>query len=213
MWNPKFMAGVALSVLTMSTQVFADSNRHFDDGYYVKAKVVRVQPIVRVVQVATPREVCWDERVRQVDNGYRAHSDAPVPMIVGGVVGGLVGNQIGKRGQRNALTIAGTIVGATVGHSISHQSRHDHRSGRSYTTIERRCETVTDYYDEERVDGYNVTYKYQGRHFNTRSDGAPGKHIRVWVQVRPTHDYGRVSRNSRRHHRHDHDCDDDCFDT
>lgn len=212
MWQSKTIAGIALSALAISTQAFARGSHHRDDGYYVNAKVVRVEPILRVVRVAAPREVCWSEQVRHVDDGRRDHHN-PVPMIVGGVVGGVVGNQIGSRGKRDALTIAGTLLGAAVGHSISRESRHHYPRSRSYTTIERHCETQTEYHQEERLDGYHVTYRYHGHHFTTRTRHRPGKRIRVWVQVEPTHDDEHLTNPGLGYRSPDHTCGSDCFDT
>lgn len=214
MWHFKLLGHFALGALVVSTQAIADRGRHFDDDdYYVNAKVVRVKPIVRVVEVATPREVCWDERVRHVERRRGGHSDSPLPVIVGGVVGGVVGNQIGRRHHRDALTIAGSVIGAAVGHSVSRERHHPPRR-RSYTTTERHCEIETDYREEERIDGYDVTYRYNGRHFTTRTDHEPGKRIRVRVQVEPALDNDAYfSRSERRHRRADRFCRDDCFDT
>lgn len=202
MWQSKAIAVAALSALAVSTPALAGGGRHLDDEYYVSADVVRVEPVVRIVQVASPREVCWKEKVRHVSHPrwhrhrhhHRRNHHSPLPMIVGGVVGGVVGNQIGKGGGRDALTIAGTLIGAAVGHSVQHAPRHHHRPRHSYTTVERRCEVQTDYYDEERIDGYDVTYRYQGRHFTTRMDHDPGDRIRLRVQVEPTVEYERVTR-------------------
>lgn len=213
MWQSKAMAVIALSSLAISTQALADGDRLFDDGYYVNAKVVRVVPIVRMVQVATPREVCWNEKVRHVEHHRWRRRNPALPMIVGGVVGGVVGNQIGKRGGRAALTIAGTLIGAAVGHRVHNAPHHHHRPARSYTTVEPRCEIQTDYHNEERIDGYRVTYRYHGRHFTTRTDHDPGRRVRVRVQVEPTVDYERVTRTGHEYRSHDLICDDDCPDT
>ena len=211
----KTMTGVALGVMALSMQTSAGEARRYNDGFYVNAKVVRVEPLLRVVRVATPREVCWDERVRHVEHLRREHRNAPLPLILGGVVGGVVGNEIGKRRNRRALTIAGTIVGAAVGHGISHEHRRRVPQSRSYTTLERHCETQTEYLEEERIDGYQVTYRYQGRHFTTRTNYDPGERLRVRVQVEPTGvDEHLTNASARRgHSRHRLPCHDGCFDT
>lgn len=199
MWQSKAIAVAALIALAVSTPALAGGGRYLDDEFYVDAEVVQVEPVVRIVQVARPREVCWNEKVRHVSHPrwrrhhYRRNHDSPLPIIVGGVVGGVVGNQIGKGGGRDALTIAGTIIGATVGHSIQHAPRQHHRPRRSYTTVERQCGIQTEYYDEERIDGYDVTYRYRGRLFTTRMGHDPGDRIRLRVQVEPTDEYERVT--------------------
>jgi len=45
---------------TQAGERWADSS----DTHYESAIVTDVQPIVRVVQISTPREVCWDQQVR-----------------------------------------------------------------------------------------------------------------------------------------------------
>jgi uncharacterized protein YcfJ len=49
---------------------------------------------------------------------------------------------------------------------------------------------VVDRFEEqEQLVGYDVSYRYQGRVFTTRTDSHPGKFIQVKVQVEPTQDY------------------------
>ena len=38
---------------------------------------------------------------------------------------------------------------------------------------------------EEHIAGYDVTYRYQGRLYHTRTDYDPGRRIRVRVEVTP----------------------------
>jgi len=150
-----------------------------DDAYYVHAKVVHVKPIVRIVQVSTPREVCWNERVRH--HRHRRHASGFAPMIVGGIVGGVLGNQFGSGRGKDAMTVAGAALGASIGHNVT---RNAGRGAVRYTT-ERRCEIERVLHDEDRIEGYRVRYRYQGRIFVTRVNEHPGSTIRVRVQVEP----------------------------
>ncbi len=160
-WQSKAMAVIALSALTLSTQALAGGGRRFGDGYYVDAKVLRVEPILRVVRVAAPREVCWEESVRRTGR---------------------------------------------------HRWRR-HRPRRHYAIVELHCEIQTEYHNEERIDGYNVTYRYRGRHFTTRMKRDPGRRIRVRVRVEPAVEHERVSRAGKEYRSRDFICDDDCFDS
>lgn len=207
------LAAFALTAQTAASQTFVDGNDDVADAYYVSAKVVRVVPIVRVVQVATPREHCWDERVRHVDPDHADHRGSALSVIVGGVVGGMVGNQVGRRRHRGALTIAGSLIGAAVGHSVSQRRPHHYPLARSYITTERHCEITTQYREEEHIDGYNVTYGYKGRYFTTRTDQVPGNRMRVRVHVEPAGGADYASRNRLEHRGVDRACLDDCFDT
>jgi uncharacterized protein YcfJ len=128
----------------------------------------------------------------------------------------VAGNRIGKRRHRGALTIAGTVIGAALGRGVSRDSRRyrrDYRQTQSYFTTERHCETRTEYHDEERIDGYDVTYRYHGRDFTTRTDSEPGRHIRVRVQVEPTLDYDKVTGGERWYRSRASNCGDACADT
>jgi uncharacterized protein YcfJ len=51
--------------------------------------------------------------------------------------------------------------------------------------MERRCEVTQQTSYEEELVGYDVTYRYQGRIFTTRTQEHPGKRIPVLVDVRP----------------------------
>ena len=196
MWRSRAvtMTVAAFSVLSIWTSASAEGDHPYEDSFYVYAKVVRVEPLVTTIEVERPREVCWDEEVRHVLHGHPTHPPghrqrSPFPTIVGGVVGGVVGNQIGRRHDgRGALTIAGTLLGVAVGHRIqsAHRHRHSPPPARTYTTMERRCEVRTEYQQEERVDGYDVTYRYNGRSFTTRMSYDPGERIRLRVGVEPT---------------------------
>lgn len=150
-----------------------------DGPYYDYARVIDVDPIVRTVRVSTPREECWDESVPvYYDEDYQSAT----PMILGGIIGGVVGNQFGGGHGKDALTVAGTILGGSIGRDIARQNRYR----RSHeTVVETRCRTVEEYHEEERIDGYLVTYRYNGREYRTRMNHEPGKRIRVRVMVEP----------------------------
>lgn len=145
---------------------------------YDYAKVVRVEPIVRQIRVSVPQEECWEEHVPVYQ---RSHQSA-TPMILGGIIGGVLGNTVGKGHGRDAATVAGTILGGSVGRDIGHDRQRPTEVG---TTRETRCRQVVDYRNEERIEGYWVTYHYQGEDYVTRMTNDPGPRIRVRVTVQP----------------------------
>ena len=51
-------------------------------------------------------------------------------------------------------------------------------------SVVERCRTVSDY--DERVVGYDVVYRFQGREFTARLPYDPGPDLRVNVTVEPT---------------------------
>ena len=48
-----------------------------------------------------------------------------------------------------------------------------------------RCETHYSEQQEERIDGYEVLYRYKGQKYSTRMPHDPGRRIRVRVDIRP----------------------------
>lgn len=155
-------------------------NRGYNDGYDY-APVTHVQPIVRQVRVETPRRECYDD-VRYVDS--RPHiSDPEVGgrTLLGGIIGGVIGHQFGSGRGRDAATIAGAAIGAGVGYdSAARRSSYGARE-----EVVQRCDVRYEHEYEERIDGYKVTYEYNGREYTTRLPYDPGERIRVRVAVAP----------------------------
>lgn len=168
---------LAIAALGLTTQVQARGDRSGGD-YFDYAKVVEVEPIIRLVRVEIPRRECWDEEVPVYHSGYQSAT----PMILGGIIGGVVGNTMGKGHGKDAATVAGTILGGSIGRDIGHQNQ---RPSGYHTVTETRCEQRVDYREEERIDGYRVTYVYNGERYTARMPQDPGKRVRVRVAVSP----------------------------
>jgi len=153
--------------------------------HYAYGKVTDVRPIMRTVQVTTPREACWDEQVRQTHYGpgqYRSFTST----VLGGIVGGVVGNQFGSGSGQDAMTVGGALLGASIGRDAAYRRQAIAKT--SYVT-QRRCEIEDVVHEEQRLEGYQVEYKFEGRHYVTRTANDPGKKIRLRVQVNPVADY------------------------
>jgi len=145
------------------------------------AEVVRTVPVVRTVQVSQPQRECWDEEVeRPVSSASSGNLGATV---FGGLVGAAVGHRLGRgHGSRGLATAAGTVVGAAVGNGLSRRATTDE----TYRVDNvRRCRVTQETHTEERIDGYDVTYRYGGETFTTRMAYDPGRQIRVRVSVAP----------------------------
>lgn len=142
---------------------------------YDWAEVIEAEPLVDRVRVPVSREVCWDEEVHHRERGRGSTAGT----IVGGLIGGLAGHQIGSGSGNTAATVVGTLAGAAVGNRAS--------SGppRHYSSIEERCRVERDYRTEERLEGYRVTYLYNGQTYTTHTRHDPGSRIRVRVAVSP----------------------------
>ena len=166
-----------------STQHYSQARRARGD--YDFARVTDVRPIVRLVTVSVPRRECWNEEVR-VDHRRRGNGSAGAT-IAGGLLGGVVGRQFGDGRGRNALTVVGAIVGSAIGNNAANANRQI-PAGARYTTVQ-RCETRDEVREEERIDGYEVTYIYNGQEYTTRTRNDPGERIRVRISVNPAGSY------------------------
>ncbi len=175
---------MGLCAVLFTTGAAADTWRRPYDGdtYYDYAKVVRVDPIVRTVQVTTPQRECWNEEVTRYEPRRGVRADSYTPMIVGGILGGVVGNQLGKGSGRDAMTIAGTLLGGAIGRD---QGRYGAARARPITVTQQRCTVHHQRYEEDRIEGYRVTYRYRGEEYVTRTDHDPGDRIRVRLTVTP----------------------------
>ncbi|MGH8189346.1 MAG: glycine zipper 2TM domain-containing protein, partial [Steroidobacteraceae bacterium] len=150
-------------------------------GEYDYAPVTHVQPIVRQVRIETPRRECWDD-VRYVDS--RPHVSDPAVggrTLIGGIIGGVIGSQFGSGRGRDAATVAGTLIGARVGYDSAERRYGSH----AREEVVQRCDVRYDHEYEERIEGYRVTYQYNGREYTTRLPYDPGERIRVRVAIAP----------------------------
>lgn len=165
----RLLASSLLGALTLATLPAAAQSYAADaESYTAQARVLRSVPIREAV--SAPREECW------VESTGRSGGNQAAGAVIGGIAGGLIGHQIGSGRGNTAATIAGTIGGAAVGNEVA---RRNDREG----TVE-RCRTVESGYGE-RVVGYDVTYRFQGREFSTRLPYDPGSDLPVNVTVAP----------------------------
>ena len=137
-------------------------------SYSAHARVVSAVPIRETA--STPRQECWTEYSESAGGNRAAGA------VIGGIAGGLIGHQFGSGSGNTAATIAGTLGGAAVGNEVGRRSE-DPRA------VE-RCRTVSDY--SERVVGYDVLYRFQGREFTARLPYDPGPELPVNVTVAPS---------------------------
>ena len=133
------------------------------------ADVVSVKEAKETIR--TPREVCEDVVVQK---------QAPVQdknriagKVVGGVAGGVLGHQIGGGTGQTVATIAGAAGGAYVGNKVQKNMQEKD----VVTTTERRCKMVEDV--SEKLLGYDVAYKLDGKEGTVRLAYDPGKQIPV----------------------------------
>ena len=184
------ITGFAVGLAALSAGAWADDRdgyRYDDEGFdryggseYDYAQVIDVQPIRRRVRISEPVRECWDEVSYASDGPFSSRHIGST--LLGGLIGGALGNQIGSGRGRQVARGAGAIIGGAIGHNVSRD-----RLGGEYRSerVIQRCETrYRDSWDE-RIDGYDVSYTYNGRRYMTRMPYDPGDRVRIRVDVTP----------------------------
>jgi len=133
------------------------------------AQVINVEEIKETVN--TPREECNDVAVTKKAPVKDEHKIAGT--AAGAVVGGLRGKQVGGGKGKTLATVAGAAAGGYAGNKVQGNMQDKD----TYTTTERRCNTVTD--SHQNVVGYNVTYMIGDQEGKVRMDDKPGSRIPV----------------------------------
>ena len=181
-----------LAVLASATMLFGTSATAFadhDDRYggnggaqYDYARVISSQPLVRYVTVKKPVRECWQETQRY--NARRNHDGNAGGTLLGAIIGGVIGHQVGSGRGNDAATIAGGLIGAAIGNEAGRDD-DDHHHDRQRTRQVERCDTRYQESREKRIDGYRVTYRFNGQKYVTEMPYDPGESLRVRVDIRP----------------------------
>ena len=143
-------------------------------GYqkFTKPKVAEVVAVKEVMEtVMTPREQCEDVQVQRqapVKDANRIAGTA-----VGAVAGGLLGSTIGGGKGKTAATVVGAAAGGYAGNQVQKNMQQKDVT----TTTERRCKTVQD--KSQKLVGYNVTYRLDGKDGTVRTSFKPGATLPV----------------------------------
>ena len=174
------LASVAM-LLGASATAMADHND--DRARYDYAKVISAQPIVRYVTVTTPERVCWEEMQYYTVDRRARHTGRSA--LLGALIGGVVGHQFGSGRGNDVATVTGTVIGAAIGTGASFVRHGNNHGVEHHARPVERCKTNYRKHREERIDGYRVTYRYNGQKYVTQMPYDPGKKIRVRVDVRP----------------------------
>lgn len=177
------LAGLAAATMLLGLSTAATADQYSNRRVYDYATVVSVQPVVRYVNVQTPVRECWED-TRYYTTRHAAPGVAS-GTLVGAIIGGVVGHQFGSGSGNDAATVAGSLIGAAIGNDTARR-----RTGAAYTTVEhavpvQRCETQYRSHREERIEGYDVVYRYKGQRYSTRMPYDPGRKLKVRVDIRP----------------------------
>jgi len=133
------------------------------------AEVVAVKEITETV--VTPREHCEDVQVQKKAAVKDEHQIAGT--VAGGVAGGLLGSMVGAGKGKTLATVAGAAAGGYAGNRVQKNMQDKD----VVTSTERRCKTVQD--KSQKVVGYNVTYRLDGKDATTRTSFKPGATLPV----------------------------------
>jgi uncharacterized protein YcfJ len=148
-------AGAVTGYKTMTKPEFAD--------------VVAVKELVETV--VTPRETCEDVQVQHRAPVKDEHRVAGT--VVGGLAGGLLGSTVGAGRGKTLATVAGAAAGGFAGNQVQKNMQEKD----VITTTERRCKTVNE--RSQKVVGYNVTYRLEGKDGVVRMSFKPGSKLPV----------------------------------
>ncbi|MFH1262978.1 MAG: hypothetical protein V1495_05995 [Pseudomonadota bacterium] len=151
------------------------------ESSYDWARVIRVEPLIRQVDLWSPEEECRDREVQVIhEGGGRSVAGSA---IAGGLIGGAFGALLGRGHARPATTVGGAALGAFIGGSSA--DRANRRSSNEEVRNVRECRTINHSRTEERIDGYYVDYEYRGEIYHAHLPYRPDNRIRVRVTVDP----------------------------
>ena len=133
------------------------------------AEVVAVKEVVETT--VTPHERCEDVQVQHRAPVKDEHRIAG--SVAGGLAGGLLGSAIGGGKGKTLATVAGVAAGGYAGNQIQKNMQEKD----VVTTTEHRCQTVKE--KSQKVVGYNVTYRLNGKDGVARTSFKPGQKLPV----------------------------------
>ena len=164
--NKSMLAGVGIGVAAaLGIAGVASMNVFSSEPQY--AQVVSATPIKETTK--TPRQECRNVTVthrRPVQDEHQIAGSA-----LGAVAGGVLGHQFGGGRGRDVATVAGALGGGYAGNRVQSSMQNND----TYTTQQQRCKTVYD--KEDKMLGYDVTYKIGDQQGKVRMDHDPGTQI------------------------------------
>lgn len=164
--NKSMLAGIGIGVAAALGVAAVASMDVFDRGPQY-AQVLSATPIKESIK--QPRQECRNVTLthrRPVQDENRLTGS-----VLGAVAGGVLGHQFGGGRGRDVATVAGALAGGYAGNQV--QAGMQERD--TYTTSEQRCKTVYD--KQEKMLGYDVTYKIGDQQGKIRMEKDPGTRI------------------------------------
>ncbi|MCE0488469.1 glycine zipper 2TM domain-containing protein [Pantoea sp. Mb-10] len=164
--NKSMLAGIGIGVAAALGVAAVASMDVFDRGPQY-AQVLSATPIKESIK--QPRQECRNVTIthrRPVQDENRIAGS-----VLGAVAGGVLGHQFGGGRGRDVATVAGALAGGYGGNQV--QGALQDRD--TYTTSEQRCRTVYD--KQDKMLGYDVTYKIGDQQGKIRMENDPGTRI------------------------------------
>jgi uncharacterized protein YcfJ len=146
------------------------------------ADVISSVPVYQTVQIDEPKQVCREVEVVTEQAQGAVTQRGAAGAAIGAIAGGVAGHQFGGGRGKDAATIGGAVLGGVIGHQVA---KAGEAPPQSTTRTEQRCDTVTSSRQEQRLSGYNVSYRYAGRTYQSMLPHDPGSRLAVNVSVTP----------------------------
>ena len=133
------------------------------------AEVVAVKEVMETV--VTPQEQCEDVHVQH--QAPVKDSNRIAGTVVGGLAGGLLGSVFGGGKGKTLATVGGAAAGGYAGNQVQKNMQQKD----VVTTTEHRCKTLNE--KSQKLVGYNVTYRLDGKDGVVRTSYRPGPTLPV----------------------------------
>ena len=174
MKSRKLVSGIVVTSLALVTGV---SFSYDNNSNLREAEVISANPVYRTVKVSTPQQQCWQEAVQVPVKQNTSYT----PEIFGSIIGAGVGRLFGSGRGQDVATVAGAVLGGSIGRD----QKNKRQQNNSQVVYEQRCKVVDEYHTEEQLQGYDVTYEYDGSIYTARTANDPGSTLTVSVNVVP----------------------------
>ena len=133
------------------------------------AEVIAVKEITDTV--VTPHQRCEDVQVQHQAPVKDEHRIAGT--VVGGLAGGLLGSVVGAGKGKTLATVAGAAAGGYAGNQVQKNMQQKD----TITSTDHRCQTLNQ--KSQKVVGYKVTYRLDGKEGVIRTSSKPGPTLPV----------------------------------
>ncbi len=116
--------------------------------------------------------------------------------IAGAVIGSAIASNVVKSNHRRSNSHAHHNQRTTQRYAPVEQNRngrghyrtnqaHHRRDGRHHNRTEQHCSTTVQTRTERKQNGFNVTYRYRGHHYQTHTRRHPGERLAITVTIDP----------------------------